>query len=304
MHHNEDMWDMGGLKDRMPVTYYTFLAGSLALAGIFPFSGFWSKDEVLYETLIHGLGGSPLLLLAYAMGLVAVFFTGFYTFRMVFLTFHGEPRTETARDPHPVRWNVKGPLAVLGVLAATVGFINVAPIAKLTGTEIDFLHIWLNSTPEEFLTGLHHYEVLLEEQAGYAAVYPIGEIGTMLVSAAVSLGLALAGAGLAYRLYNVPEPERHTEKLGSVRDVLFDNYYQDEYQVWLAQDVGVGIARAADRFDLGVIDGTVNLVSSVSLFSGDRLRRIQTGVVSNYAALITLGLVLLLVAFGLTGGWF
>jgi NADH-quinone oxidoreductase subunit L len=68
--------------------------------------------------------------------------------------------------------------------------------------------------------------------------------------------------------------------------------------------VGVGIARVADRFDQGVVDGTVNLVSSISLFSGDRLRRIQTGIVSNYAALVTLGLVLLLVAFGFTGGWF
>jgi len=54
MHHNEDMWDMGGLKSKMPVTYYTFLAGSLALAGIFPFAGFWSKDEILYEALVHG----------------------------------------------------------------------------------------------------------------------------------------------------------------------------------------------------------------------------------------------------------
>jgi NADH-quinone oxidoreductase subunit L len=223
---------------------------------------------------------------------------------MVMLTFHGEPRSDTARDPHGVRWNVKGPLAVLGVLAATVGFINMAPVAKLTGLHIDYLHIWLNSTPEEFLTGLHHYEVVLEEQAGYEAAYLLGETGTMLLSAAVSLGLALAGAGLAYFLYNDPRPERHTEKLGEVRDVLFANYYQDEYQVWLAQDAGVGIARAADRFDQGVIDGAVNLVSSVSLFSGDRLRRVQTGIVSNYAALITLGLVLLLVAFGLTGGWF
>jgi NADH-quinone oxidoreductase subunit L len=223
---------------------------------------------------------------------------------MVFLTFHGEPRTDAARDPHPVRWNVKGPLVVLGVLAATVGFINLAPVAKLTGTEIDFLHTWLDSTPEEVLTGLHHYEGLLEEQAGYEAVYLGGETVTLLLSAAVSLGLALAGAGLAYRLYDVPEPERHTEKLGTVRDVLFANYYQDEYQVWLARDVGVGVARAADRFDLGVVDGTVDLVSSVSLFSGDRLRRIQTGIVSNYAALITLSLVLLLVAFGLSGGWF
>ncbi len=101
MHHNENMWDMGGLKDRMPVTYYTFLSGSLALAGIFPFAGFWSKDEVLYETLIHGLGGSPILLVAYAMGLLAVFFTGFYTFRMVFLTFHGKPlrRRPVTRAP-------------------------------------------------------------------------------------------------------------------------------------------------------------------------------------------------------------
>src|SRR6056297_4199090 len=126
MHHNEDMWDMGGLKDKMPVTYATFLAGSLALAGIFPFSGFWSKDEVLYEALAHGLGGSTLLFAAWAMGLLAVFFTGFYTFRMVFLTFHGEPRSDTAEDPHGVRWNVKIPLAILGILAATIGFINMA----------------------------------------------------------------------------------------------------------------------------------------------------------------------------------
>jgi NADH-quinone oxidoreductase subunit L len=307
MHHNEDMWDMGGLKDRMPVTYYAFLSGSLALAGIIPFSGFWSKDEVLFEALVHGLGGSPLLLLAWAMGLLAVFFTGFYTFRMVLLTFHGEPRTDTAEDPHGVRWNVKVPLAILGVLAATVGVINLAPIAKLTGLHIDFLHVWLNGTPEELLTGLHHYEELLENSAfaGYSAAYPLGgEVGTMLVSAAVSLGLALGGAGLAWSLYAGPDPERHTEKLGSLHTLLMNNYYQDEYQVWLAEGLTRNVARAADKFDQGVVDGVVNGVSSVSLFSGDRLRRIQTGIVSNYAAFITLGVILLLVGFGIAGGWF
>jgi NADH-quinone oxidoreductase subunit L len=131
MHHNENMWDMGGLRKRMPVTYATFLVGSLALAGIVPFAGFWSKDEVLYEALIHGLGteGSlgTVFLAAYAMGLLAVLFTGFYTFRMVALTFHGEPRTDLAADPESVGWNVKGPLSVLGVLAATTGFLNLAP---------------------------------------------------------------------------------------------------------------------------------------------------------------------------------
>ncbi|PSQ42574.1 NADH-quinone oxidoreductase subunit L, partial [Halobacteriales archaeon SW_7_68_16] len=134
--HEQDMWEMGGLADRAPVTYYTFLAGSLALAGIVPFAGFWSKDEVLYEALVHGLAGSPLLLVAYALGLVAVFFTGFYTFRMVYLTFGGDPRSEAARDPHPVGWSIKGPLVVLGVLAAGTGFVNMVPVAKLAGAKI------------------------------------------------------------------------------------------------------------------------------------------------------------------------
>ena len=306
MHHNENMWDMGGLKDEMPVTYYAFLSGSLALAGILPFAGFWSKDEVLFEALIHGLS-SPLLLIGWLFGLLAVFVTGFYTFRMVLLTFHGEPRSDTAEDPEPVRWNVKVPLAILGVLAATVGFINMAPVAKLIGQPIDLLHTWLGGSElvgEEFLTGLHHYEVLLEEVAGIQATYIAGETGTMLLSAAVSLGLALAGAGLAYRLYSSPEPAEHTQKLGGLQTLLMHNYYQDEYQVWLAEGITMPVARAADRFDQGIIDGIVNGVSSISLFSGDRVRRIQTGIVSNYAILLTLGLVALLVAFGLVGGWF
>ncbi|MFC6723922.1 NADH-quinone oxidoreductase subunit L [Halobium palmae] len=297
MHHNENMWDMGGLKERMPVTYYTFLSGSLALAGIFPFAGFWSKDEVLYETLVHGLGGSPILLLAYAMGLLAVFFTGFYTFRMVLLTFHGEPRTETARNPHGVRWNVKGPLVVLGILAAVAGFVNMVPVQELTGIHVEFLHDWLYHGPET-LTG-EYYSTLLEEVAGYEAA----ELSSLL-SAVVSLGLALAGVGVAWALYNDPSPEEHTDRLGSVKDVWYNNYYQDEYQVWLANAVGLGGARASDKFDQGVVDGVVNGVSSVSLFSGSRIKRVQTGVVSNYAALLTLGVVVLMVALGLYGGWF
>jgi NADH-quinone oxidoreductase subunit L len=296
------MWDMGGLKDEMPVTYYAFLSGSLALAGIVPFSGFWSKDEVLFETLVHGLGDSPLLLGAYAMGLLAVFFTGFYTFRMVLLTFHGEPRTETARDPHGVRWNVKVPLVVLGTLAAVVGVINLTPVHTLVPAVPEFLHDWLFHGPEG-LNG-EHYEELLHDFAGYTKGYPLGETVTMLASAAVSLGLALAGAGLAVVLYRGPEPVEHTDKLGALKTVLFNNYYQDEYQVWLAEGLTVRVARAADTFDVSGIDGVVNFVSSLSLFTGDRLRRLQTGIVSNYAALLTLGLTLLLVAFGVMQGWF
>jgi NADH-quinone oxidoreductase subunit L len=305
MHHDEDMWKMGGLRERLPVTYYTFLAGSLALAGIVPFAGFWSKDEVLYEALVHGIGGTPVLLLAYAMGLVAVLFTGFYTFRMVFLTFHGEPRTETARDPHGVRWNVKVPLAVLGVLAATAGLINMTPVATALGLEeIELLHDWLAHGEFSALTAAHYGEVL-HDVAGYSTGALVGgEVGTTLLSGAVSLGLALTGAGLARALYDVPEPTEHAERLGEIGTVLYNNYYQDEYQVWLASDVVRPLAALADRFDRAGIDGTVDAVSDVSLFSGRRLRRLQTGVVSNYAALLTLGLTALLVALGLIGGWF
>ncbi|OTE99880.1 NADH-quinone oxidoreductase subunit L [Halorubrum sp. SD683] len=301
MHHNEDMWDMGGLKSKLPVTYYTFLAGSLALAGIFPFAGFWSKDEILYEALVHGLN-DPLLLGGYLMGLLAVPVTAFYTFRMVFLTFHGEPRSDTARDPVPVRWNVKGPLTVLGSLAVVTGFINMVPVQKVLGIEgIDLLHLWLDNHWGG-IEGLssHHYADLGLYSSGYLVG---GETGTVLVGAAVSLGLALLGLGLAWRLYNVPSPAEHTAKLGGIKDVLYNNYYLDELQVWLAYRTE-DVAGGANVFDQGIIDGVVNGVSSVSLTGGGRIRQLQSGIVSQYAALLTFGLVALLLVLGATGGWF
>jgi len=310
MHHNENMWEMGGLKDKMPVTYYTFLAGSLALAGIVPFAGFWSKDEVLYEALIHGLGTTSslgtALLIAYGMGLIAVLFTGFYTFRMVMLTFHGEPRSDTARDPHSVGWNVKLPLVVLGILATTVGFVNMVPVQELTGLHIDFLHQWLygpeeGGWPELLGTGGAHYHHALF--ADYGAGMGAAGIPSYLAGV-LSLALALFGAGSAYVLYGDDDPDPYTDKLGVLKDVLYNNYYQDEYQVWLAEGVVLPISKKADTFDQGIIDGVVNGVSSVSLFAGSRLKRVQDGVVTHYAAMVTLGLTALLVAFALLGGWF
>ena len=301
MHHNEDMWDMGGLRSKLPVTYYTFLAGSLALAGIFPFAGFWSKDEILYEALVHA-PGEPLLFGGYLMGLLAVPVTAFYTFRMVFLTFHGEPRSETARDPELVRWNVKGPLTVLGSLAVVTGFINMVPVQKVLGVEgIDLLHRWLDNEWGG-IEGLssHHYADIGPYSSGYVVG---GEVATVLVGAAVSLGLALTGLLVAWRLYNVPSPTEHTAKLGGIKDVLYNNYYLDELQVWLAYRIE-DVAGGADTVDQGIIDGVVNGISSVSLAGGSRVRRIQTGLVSEYAAMLTLGLLALLVVLGLDGGWF
>ena len=301
MHHTEDMWEMGGLKSKLPVTYYTFLAGSLALAGIFPFAGFWSKDEVLYEALVHA-PGEPLLFGAYLMGLLAVPVTAFYTFRMVRLTFHGEPRSAAARDPEPVRWNIKGPLAVLGSLAVGTGLVNMVPVQTVFGVEgIDLLHRWLDNEWGG-VAGLsaHHYG----DVGPYSSAYVVGgEVGTVLAGAAVSLGLALLGLGLAWRLYGAASPTEHTAKLGGIKDVLYNNYYLDELQVWLAHR-SKALAGGADVFDRGIVDGVVVGVSSVSLTGGGRIRTLQSGVVSQYTALLTAGLVALLVVLGAAGGWF
>ncbi|MWV40199.1 NADH-quinone oxidoreductase subunit L [Natrialba sp. INN-245] len=300
MHHEQDMWKMGGLKEKAPVTYYTFLAGALALAGIIPFSGFWSKDEILYDAFIVGLE-EPVIMAAYAMGLVAVFFTGFYTFRMVFLTFHGEPRSEAAEDPHPIGWSIKAPLIVLGVLAVVAGVANLAPVYKLTGLELTFLESWLDGEYGAI-------EALTYGAYGEMLHYETGVVGTeqltVMIAAGLSLLLAFSGAGVAWKLYNVPEPVVYRDRLGRVGDVIEANYYQDEYQVWLAEGVTLPLARAADRFDQTAIDGAVDGVSTASLFGSDRLKRIQTGIVTNYAALLVTGFIVLLLVLGYAGGWF
>ncbi|MFC3956923.1 NADH-quinone oxidoreductase subunit L [Halovivax cerinus] len=301
MHHEQDMWEMGGLKDRMPVTYYSFLAGSLALAGIIPFSGFWSKDEVLYDALVVGLD-QPLILAAYAMALLAVFFTGFYTIRMVRLTFHGEPRSEAAESPHSIGLPAKIPLAVLGVLALVGGAMNLKPIEELAGLDVAFLERWLDGQGVGSVDGVTYHAY--SETVQYGHEYVGGPEGTVVLSAVLSLGLALGGAALAWTLYGGAEPRRHTERLGSLRDLADANYYQDEYQVWLARGLTLPLARATDRFDQTAIDGVVDSVSSVSRYGGDRLRRLQTGQVTDYAALVILGVLVLLVVLGINGGWF
>ncbi|WP_336325260.1 NADH-quinone oxidoreductase subunit L [Halovenus sp. HT40] len=312
MHHEENMWEMGGLKDEMRTTYLTFLAGSLALAGIFPFAGFWSKDEVLFETLVHALGGgSPVLFVAYAFGLAAVVLTAFYTFRMVFLTFHGDPRTDTAESPDPVTWSMKVPLVVLGVLSVVAGVLNMGVLKSVLPKEALFLEQWLNGAAmgEEFtesaLTAEHYHHVLTHDfGAGYSTGYAgLGEGTLALVGGVLALVLAVVPAVAAWRLYGGADPDAHMTKLGGIRTVLMNNYYQDEYQVWLARGFTLPVAALANKFDQGLIDGLVDGSGGVSLFAGGRFRQIQTGVATTYAALLVLGLLLLIAVFAISGGW-
>ncbi|MFW6436474.1 MAG: NADH-quinone oxidoreductase subunit L [Halococcoides sp.] len=293
-HHEENMWELGGLREKLPWTYATFLAGSLALAGIVPFAGFWSKDEVLYEALDHGLS-DPVLLIAYGLGLLAVPVTGFYTFRMVRLTFHGDSRSEHARDPHAVGWSMRIPMAILALGALTVGWINMAPLDAI-GVHATFLHDWLDASLAVALsTDAHHYADLLGA-AGYEAAHL-----SPLAPAAVSLALALAGAGTAWWLYR--DPVEHTDRLGALKRLLAHNYYQDEYQVWLARGLVAPTAAVLDRFDRSAIDGSVDGTSTVTLAGAERVKRLQSGIVTHYLTIITVAVALLIVAVGLLGGW-
>ncbi len=310
MHHEENMWEMGGLKERMKLTYLTFLAGSLALAGIFPFAGFWSKDEALFETLEHALGGVNVLWIAYLFGVLAIIITAIYTFRMVFLTFHGDPRTDHAEDPKPITWSMKVPLAVLGVLATVVGLLNMGVIKQFIGEDNLFVKEWLDGATLDsdlgVLAGSHYLDVLRSDVgAGYDTGTIAGLEPGMLALAGGVMALTLAGVGvaIAWRLYGSDDPDPHMTRLGSVRTLLANNYYQDEYQVWLARGVTLPVARGANRFDQGIIDGLVNAIGAVTGSIGGQFRRIQTGIVSNYAALLMLGFILLVLIFGLEAGW-
>lgn len=291
-HHHQDMWKLGGLKDKMPIVHYTFLAGALALAGVIPLSGFWSKDEILYDALLVGLE-EPLFLAAYGMALLSVFLTGFYTFRMYFLTFHGEPRSEYAKDPEPLGWDIKFPLGILGILAVVAGLVNMKPVDELVSPDILYLESWLDDFGFETLAYTEYTDVY---QFGAAELAPF-------IPAGIALALALAGIYFAHLFYNVPSPAQRFEDPGPVAQVVKHNYYQDEIQVWIAQNLGLGVARSANTFDQGVIDGIVNGAGGISLAGGDRVRRIQSGFLNNYILLILLSLFVLTAVLGVNWGW-
>ncbi|MFB6283719.1 MAG: NADH-quinone oxidoreductase subunit L [Halobacteria archaeon] len=282
-HHTKNMWKLGGLSRRMKVTYATFLAGSFSLAGIIPFAGFWSKDEILASAYANATHAEPLLWIPFAMGMLGVLFTGFYTFRMVTLTFTGEPRSDHARTASENGWTVKFPLIVLAILAVLAGFVGAKPLG---------IH-----TIEHFLVPDGRFMHRLEESVTYTEA----DVNYLVTGSALVLAfVGTIGGYLAYR----GEPRKRKEGWGFVGTLLEKRYYFNDFQVWLAEGFTLQISIWSNEFDLEIIDGTVNAVSDVSLGTGGALRRVQDGVVAHYAAIITFGVVSLLFVVGVAGGWF
>ncbi len=267
----------------MPVTYATFMIGSLALAGIFPLAGFWSKDEILLGARENGYE------FFLVVGLIGAFMTAAYMTRCVYLTFFGEYRGHG--HPHESPPTITAPLIVLAALSIGAGLLN-APFASYAFADFTLIHV--------------------VELAG------VEEHAFSIPDAVLSSVFALAGiavAGLAY--FGGRLPEGLTRRNRAARDgytVLANKYYLDHlYTGWVVGSIKGPIARASYWFNQNVLDGVVNAVGVTARRSaqvvydvidqkvidgavngagltaeegGSVLRRTQTGRVQQYAALL------------------
>ena len=291
----QDMRFMGNLRAKMPWTYITMVIGSLALAGIPIFAGFFSKDEILGEAFNRGY------LLFYAIGTIVAFMTAFYTFRMIFMTFWGEWRgpREIWDHVHESAMTMVAPLMILSVPTVLVGlFLGIPPEGGL-------IHGWLEEVfagAEEAHAGVLPGSILDEALAHGEHHFELVGLGgaLLLVGAAV----AVAGVALAYRWYvRQPEsPRTFVERIpfgwgpGLYRASLNKYYVDDIYQLVFARG-GELLGMALWWFDARVIDGAVNGAGWVSQRIGGALRKIQTGRVENYGLGIAAGLLLVVVGY-------
>ncbi|WP_447973712.1 NADH-quinone oxidoreductase subunit L [Nitrospira sp. Kam-Ns4a] len=303
LHGEQDIRKMGGLRAKIPATHAVFLIGTLAIAGIFPLAGFWSKDEIMAHAFVHGY--YPL----YAIAALGAFLTAFYMFRLTYLTFYGESRVDphTAEHIHESPLVMMGPLVVLAALSVVGGFPGVPP-------EAGWFHHFLE--PVTAVSGAGGSDPghagSNGSQAGFGLVVTLMGVATVI---------ALAGWGLAHYLYAV-RPEAADEwaaRLPGLYTTLLNKYYVDElYDAivveptkrlgrlwdWFDRTVVDGIVRGVGRlteagsvgstwFEKHVIYGTINVIGYGNHLAARTWRKLQSGLVHHYAAIIVAGLFLL-----------
>jgi NADH-quinone oxidoreductase subunit L len=275
LHHEQDIQRMGGLARLMPRTHWTFLVGALAIAGIFPLSGFFSKDEILWNAYLHG---GPWL---WAIGVAAAFCTAFYMFRLYYLVFHNSERYDRHHPPHESPAVMTVPLVVLAILSAVGGVLGI-PSALSGGAIPHVLEHWLEPV---FAPGV----AMLGRQPEHAS--HALEYGLM----AASLGVALAAIALATAFYRRPSdrPARLAERFGWLYRVLWRKYLLDEFYYALVVDPLYNLSvRILWRVtDVALIDGAVNGIARLVGRFGELVRRVQTGYAQSYAVLMMAGIV-------------
>jgi len=291
MHHDQDMRNMGGLRKYMPITYITMVIGGLALCGIPPFAGFFSKDSIIEAVGLSTIAGHGY---AYFCVVAGVFVTGFYTFRMICMTFHGEerfhhppfPGEHTEHGEHHVEpkespWVVTVPLIMLAIPSVIAGGIAIEPLlyGGYFGQSIFVLpaHDVLGELKEEW--------------------HGVGAFIAHSVTTPV-LWIALAGvvSPIYLYLFNPKLPARIAGGLGGVYTVLVNNYYFDAFNERFfaggARKIGNLFSNVGDRMLIeGIVNGSAHLVNRCS----GLLRRIQSGFVYHYAFTMIIGLFALLI---------
>jgi NADH-quinone oxidoreductase subunit L len=280
MHDEQDMQKMGGLKKYMPATYKTYLIGSLAIAGIFPFSGFFSKDEILMHGLIDGNT------LVWLLGMIAAFCTAFYMFRSVYLTFHGEERFDHHHvHPHESPKTMTIPLWILAVLSIVGGFVGIPSV--LFGVHIgDHIHALENWLEPVFANAYAKYSL---HEASHA---------TEGILQAVSFAVAICGILLARHVYinRVGLADRVANSMKPIYKLLWNKWYLDNIYEW---GIVIPLQKVSRSFllrfvDMGVIDGAINGAGRLTAATAQRIRRMQNGVAQNYAMVFVLGIVAVL----------
>lgn len=278
MHHEQDMRNMGALKNYMKITWFTFMVGTLAIAGIPPFSGFFSKDLILEKAFSHHGIGTFLWIL----GIAGAFTTAFYMFRLVFLTFYGKERMDhhTKEHLHESPWTITVPLIILAVGAAFAGLLQVPHIL---GGGVHIL--------EDYFKPIFSQGVKIGEAWGIVKAPHEISSSTEWTLLFISVGVALLGIFFSYLIYYKKEtvPPRDEEFQGFAK-VLYNKYYVDEiYDASIIQPIMQMSDSLAHDVDKKIIDGTVEGTGKLFLNLSEGIRKIQTGIVGDYALYIVLG---------------
>ncbi len=280
----QDMRTMGGVGEYMPATRTTYLLATLAISGIPLTAGFFSKDEILFKAFEYGYDGSTYAMAVWVVGIVTAVLTAFYMMRSYMLTFEGEPRWPLSDQvsPHESPSTMTGPLWTLGILSLVGGFIGLP--AVIQGGDLNWIHHYLGAK----------YGGPVAEASVHGHVPLTLEWGLILLSSLIALGTVY----YAWRVYGTQGLEYDAalqRQLRGVYQTWSDKYYWDEFYDEVVVDSLInGIARKGlAAFDTTVVDGAVNGVAGAAQNASGLLRRVQTGLVQNYALALTVGAALL-----------
>jgi NADH-quinone oxidoreductase subunit L len=268
----QDMRKMGGLRRKLPVTFWTMLLAGGALAALPPLAGFWSKDAILASAFVNGQ------LVLWAVGIVTAVLTAFYITRALWMTFYGEPRDHHLYDhAHESPTVMTLPLIALGVGTAVLGILIGFP------PEQGFIDTFLHPVFE-----------------GEGAAAHVPEIATIVALSAVSVAAGALGILVGYSMYvrHRPDPAAVSRAAGPLYRLLVNKYFVDELYDRRIVEAFRAAFGAMWAFDIHVIDGLANRLGWLAALGGSTLRRAQTGIVGNYALTIVAGLLVILVVYG------